>query len=58
MFVSTPLLTTLEEVTGKPPREVPDNPADRVEVPKIMLEEDVSAGVAVPTKPTEPYLIE
>ncbi len=41
-FDSTPLLTTLEDVTGKPPREAPDRPEDKDEVPLVMLVYDVS----------------
>ena len=55
--VDTPLATTEVEVTVNPPIEELDSPEERAEVAARILEELVSAGVAVPEATTDPYLI-
>lgn len=46
---STPLLTTFEEVTENPPRELPESPAVSELVEETTLVDEIVVGVAKPT---------
>jgi hypothetical protein len=54
----TPLLTTDVYETVNPPRLEFANPDERALLEERIPEEEVSVGVAVPVKSTDPYLIE
>jgi hypothetical protein len=53
----TPLLTTVDEVTGNPPREVPESPELRELVEPTTEDEETVGGVAKPASPTDPNLM-
>lgn len=57
-LLDTPLVTTEADETVNPPTEELNNPVERAEAEEAILEELVSAGVAVPETTTDPYLID
>lgn len=57
-LLDTPLVTTEADETVNPPTEELNNPVERAEAEEAILEELVSAGVAVPEITTDPYLID
>lgn len=57
VYGSTPLLTTLEEATVKPPREELTSPEESVLVEETTVVSEIVGGVAKPSKPTEPNLM-